>query len=74
MKTRIKTRDSGESASAAKNHTQLLSLDEAAGRLGVCRKTVENLLARKQLKRVSVLRRRMVSEKDLELFISKQRS
>lgn len=52
--------------------SQLISVNEAARRLGVCRKTVENLLLRKELKRVSVLRRVMIRESEIESFIRKR--
>lgn len=51
---------------------RLLSIDEAAQRLGVCRKTVENLIARKELKAVRIGRRVLIREEDLEDFIRKR--
>jgi excisionase family DNA binding protein len=50
----------------------LISINEAAKRLGVCRKTIENLLYKKnKLRPVRIprLRRVMISEKDVERLI-----
>ena len=66
MSTRIKE------AVESRPSTQLISVNEAARRLGVCRKTVENLLARKELRKVPVLRRVMIRESEIESFIQKQ--
>ena len=52
--------------------TQLISVVEAARRLGVCRKTVENLMLRKELRKVPVLRRVMIRESEIESFIRKR--
>jgi excisionase family DNA binding protein len=52
--------------------TQLISVNEAARRLGVCRKTVENLLLRKELKKVPVLRRVMIQESEIESYVRRK--
>ena len=54
-------------------HTTLLSINEVARRLGVCRKTVENLIARKELRAVRIGRRVLIREAaDLESFIRRK--
>jgi excisionase family DNA binding protein len=57
----------------AKN-TRLLSVNQVAERINMCRKSVENQIALKKLKVVRIGRRVLIREHDLEVFISKRRS
>jgi excisionase family DNA binding protein len=59
-------------AQVCPSRTQLISINDAAKRLGVCRKTVENLIGRKQLRTVRIGRRVMIRESDLESFIRRR--
>lgn len=47
----------------------LISLAEAARRLGVCKRTVSNLIAAKELRSLRVGRRRMVPVSSLRDFL-----
>ena len=52
--------------------TKLVSINETATRLGQCRKTVENLLLRKELRAVRIGRRVMIRESEIESFIRRR--
>ena len=52
--------------------TRLLAINEVAARLNLCRKSVENLVNRKELKVARIGRRVMIAEGDLERFIQKR--
>lgn len=52
--------------------TTLLSVNQAAARLNLCRKSVENLILRKELRTAKIGRRVMIAEGDLERFIQKR--
>jgi excisionase family DNA binding protein len=53
--------------------TELLTLDEAADRLRISRRTVERLIAAGRIRTVNIGRRRFVTERELEAFVAASR-
>ena len=51
---------------------RLLSINEAAERLGVCRRSIELRIGRKELKTVRIGRRVLILEGDLMGFVQKR--
>lgn len=51
---------------------QLLSINEAARRLDLCRKSVEIRIARNEIRSVKIGRRRLIRERDLRMFVEKR--
>jgi excisionase family DNA binding protein len=53
--------------------SELLTIPEVADRLRVSRRTVERLIATGRLRAIAVGRRRLVTDRELEMYIARSR-